>query len=300
MASISHMEPFWPRHSPHFLACRRAVRPFLTPEPVTIGLSGGADSLALVAAARAEGQEVHVVVVDHQLQAGSGDVAERAAEQARGLGARATVTRVTVEEGNLEAHARHARYGALRAPGRPVWVAHTRDDQAETLLLQALRGNPVGMAAQAHGITRPFLGIRRQDTEQACAELGLDPWQDPHNADTDFRRVALRRFLNDQLHGDATEPLARTADRIAADNALLEELAGPPTDDCAELAAQPEPLRRRRIARWLIRQNVGPTGASISMIADLCTNWRGQGPVAVGAGLEVRRVGGRLTLSVEA
>ncbi len=300
VASISPMEPFWPRRSPHFLACRRAVRPFLIPEPVTIGLSGGADSLALVAAARAEGQEVHAVVVDHQLQSGSRAVAEEAAAQARRLGAHAEIATVTVGEGNLEAHARLARYRALRAPGRPVWVAHTRDDQAETLLLQALRGNPGGMAAQAHGITRPFLGIRRHDTEQACAELDLSPWEDPHNLDTDFRRVALRRFLNEQLHGDATEPLARTADRIAADNALLEELAGPPTDDCAELAAQPEPLRRRRIAAWLTGQNVGPTGASISMIADMCTNWRGQGPVAVGAGLEVRRVGGRLTLSVEA
>lgn len=294
------MEPFWPRVSPHFLACRRAVRPFLTPGPVTVGLSGGADSLALVAAARAEGQEVHALIVDHQLQPHSRDVAETAAAQARRLGAGAEIVTVTVGPGNLEANARHARYGALRAPGRPVWVAHTRDDQAETLLLQALRGNPGGMAPQAHGITRPFLGIRRHDTEHACAELDLEPWHDPHNVDTDFRRVALRKFLNEQLHGDATGPLARTADRIAADNALLEELAGPPTDDCAELAAQPEPLRRRRIAAWLTGQGVGPTGASISMIADMCTNWRGQGPVAVGAGLEVRRVGGRLALSVEA
>lgn len=294
------MEPFWPRRSPHFLACRRAVRPFLTQGPVTVGLSGGADSLALVAAARAEGQEVHAVVVDHQLQAGSDEVAETAAAQAARLGARATVTRVTVAPGNLEANARAARYEALRAPGRPVWVAHTRDDQAETLLLQALRGNPGGMAAEGHGIVRPFLTIRRRDTAGACAELGLLPWHDPQNADPDFRRVALRQFLNEQLHGDATEPLAQTADRIAADNALLEELAGPPTDDCAELAAQPEPLRRRRIAAWLVEQGVAPTRASISMIGDMCTNWHGQGAVRVGAGLEVRRVGGRLAVSVEA
>src|SRR5699024_186187 len=113
VASISPMEPFWPRRSPHFLACRRAVRPFLTPEPVTIGLSGGADSLALVAAARAEGQEVHAVVVDHQLQSGSRAVAEEAAAQARRLGAHAEIATVTVGEGNLEAHARLARYRAL-------------------------------------------------------------------------------------------------------------------------------------------------------------------------------------------
>ncbi|WP_460490745.1 ATP-binding protein, partial [Corynebacterium nasicanis] len=188
---------------------------------------------------------------------------------------------------------------ALCAPGRPVWVAHTRDDQAETLLLQALRGNPGGMAPRSGDIVRPFLSIRRHDTEQACAELGLEPWHDPHNEDADFQRVALRRVLRG-LHGDPVEPLAQTAERIAADNALLTELAGPPTDDCAELAAQPGPLRRRRIAAWLIERGVGPTRASISMIEDMCTTWHGQGAVRVGRGLEVRRVGGRLALSEEA
>lgn len=293
------MEPFWPRRSPHFLACRRAVRPFLSDREVVIGLSGGADSLALVAAARAEGQAVHAVVVDHQLQPGSDEVAREAARQARRLGARATVTQVRVRPGNLEANARTARYAALRAHNQPVWVAHTRDDQAETLLLQALRGNPGGMAPHQDGITRPFLSIRRADTLQACAELDLHPWHDPHNEDPDFQRVALRRAL-EQIHGDPVEPLAQTAERIAADNALLTELAGPPTDDCAELAAQPGPLRRRRIAAWLIERGVNPTRASISMIEDMCTTWHGQGAVRVGGGLEVRRVGGRLALSVEA
>ncbi|SMG21987.1 tRNA(Ile)-lysidine synthase [Corynebacterium pollutisoli] len=293
------MEPFWPRRSPHFLACRRAVRPFLAPGEVVVGLSGGADSLALVAAARAEGQEVHAVIVDHQLQPGSDAVAERAARQARRLGARATVARVTVPAGNLEANARTARYAALREHGTTVWVAHTRDDQAETLLLQALRGNPGGMAPEQDGIVRPFLTVRRRDTEGACAELQLDPWHDPHNDNPDFQRVAVRTAL-EQIHGDPVEPLAQTAERIAADNALLTELAGPPTDDCAELAAQPGPLRRRRIAAWLIERDIRPTRASISMIEDMCTTWHGQGAVKVGGRLEVRRVGGRLALSEEA
>ena len=71
------MQPFWPRRSPHFLACRQAVRPF--DGPAVIGLSGGPDSLALVAAAAAEQKDVSVMVVDHGLQPGSADVAERAA-----------------------------------------------------------------------------------------------------------------------------------------------------------------------------------------------------------------------------
>lgn len=299
----------YPRVSPHFLACRVAVRPFLNPRPVTVGLSGGADSLALLAAAVAEGQAVRAVVVDHQLQPGSAEVAERACAQAEQLGAGAQRRTVTVgRAGGTEAAARRARYEALfaegRAEGREVWVAHTRDDQAETLLLGALRGNPSGMAPRAGRLVRPFLTVRRTDTLGACAELGLEPWHDPHNLDPAFRRVAVRRQLiprlGELIGGDAVEPLAQAADRVAADNALLEELAGPPTDDCAELAAQAGPLRRRRIAAWLRERGVRVTGASISAIEALCTDWRGQGGVAVGrtatGRLEVRRVSGRLAL----
>ncbi|WP_241228262.1 tRNA lysidine(34) synthetase TilS [Corynebacterium hylobatis] len=294
----------YPRSSPHFLACRVAVRPFLTSEPVTVGLSGGADSLALLAAALAEGQDVHAVIVDHQLQVGSAQVADTARRQAEELGASAQVRAVTVAPGNLEARAREARYGALFSEGREVWVGHTRDDQAETLLLGALRGNPAGMVPRSGRLIRPLLTVRRADTAGACTELGLEPWQDPHNEDPVFRRVALRQThipgLGELIGGDAVEPLAQAADRIAADNALLAELAGPPTDDCAELAAQPGPLRRRRIAAWLRERGLGVTGASISAVEALCTRWRGQGGVAVGrtgtGRLEVRRVDGRLTL----
>ncbi|QGU05562.1 tRNA lysidine(34) synthetase TilS [Corynebacterium comes] len=296
----------YPRVSPRFLACRVAVRPFLTSEPVIVGLSGGADSLALVAAAVAEGQAVQAVAVDHQLQPGSAEVAEKACEQAEQLGAGAQLRTVTVEEaGSLEANARQARYAALFGAGKgDVWVAHTREDQAETLLLGALRGNPAGMSPRAGRLVRPFLKIRRTDTLGACAELDLDPWHDPHNDDPAFRRVAVRRQfipqLGELIGGSAVEPLAQAADRIAADNALLEELAGPPTENCAELAAQAGPLRRRRIAAWLRERDVGVTAASISAIEALCTDWRGQGGVAVGrtatGRLEVRRVDGRLTL----
>ena len=261
----------YPRSSPHFLACRLAVRPFLTPATVTLGLSGGADSLALLTAAVAEGQDLRAVVVDHRLQPGSRQVAEKACEQAESLGVGATLRTVAVaEKGSLEANARQARYEALFAEGREVWVAHTRDDQAETLLLGALRGNPAGMNPRAGDLVRPLLTVRRADTLGACAELGLMPWHDPHNADPAFRRVALRRRvipgLGELIGGDAVEPLATAADRIAADNALLEQLAGPPTDDCAELASQPGPLRRRRIAAWLHGRGLGVTGASISAI----------------------------------
>ena len=314
--------PFWPRVSPHFLACRRAVRAAQLDHTVGVGLSGGADSLALCAAMIAEGHDVIALCVDHGLQNGSREQAERAARQAESLGARARVlaVRVLEEAGNsLEAVARQARYqamsaaaredGASRRGGGPleIAVAHTADDQAETLLLGALRGRVAGMPERAvvegARVVRPFLQVRRADTEGACAELGLEVWQDPQNADTDFRRVALRREIIPELSrvigGDAVPALAQAAMDTARDE---EYLATPATADCAELAALPEPRRRRAIAAWLVERGVKVTREGVGGIGKLCTNWHGQGPVAVssarqaGQRLEVARIGGKLAL----
>ena len=294
------MQPFWPRRSPHFLACRRAVRPF--DGPAVIGLSGGPDSLALVAAAAAEQKDVSVLVVDHGLQPGSTDVAERAAAVAREFGFASTVANVTVGPGNVEAAAREARYAALLESGRDVWVAHTADDQAETLLLGALRGNPSGMAQRNGKIVRPFLHIRRADTVGACEELGLDVWHDPMNSDPAYRRVAMRQSiipaLTDLLGGDAVPALATTANRIAADQALIEQLADlTPTTSCVELEGDAGPVRRRRLAIWLLDEGVRVQGDQLAAIEALVTNWRGQGPIAVGGGRAVVRVDGKLVLT---
>ncbi|MGV0398986.1 tRNA lysidine(34) synthetase [Corynebacterium segmentosum] len=356
--------PFWPRVSPHFLACRRAVRAAKMGHAVAVGLSGGADSLALCAAMIAEGHDVIALCVEHGLQDGSREQAEKAARQAESLGARARVLAVQVPDkgGNsLEAVARQERYRAMSAAacearggrqgredaasrraeicerdaelgevacegaatrgktaredgasrgGRSpleIAVAHTADDQAETLLLGALRGRVAGMPERAivegARVVRPFLQVRRADTEGACAELGLDVWQDPQNADTDFRRVALRREIIPELSrvigGDAVPALAQAAMDTARDE---EYLATPATADCAELAALPEPRRRRAIAAWLIERGVKVTREGIGGIGKLCTNWHGQGPVAVssarqaGQRLEVARIGGKLAL----
>ena len=293
------MEPFWPRRSPHFLACRRALRPFHG--PAIIGLSGGPDSLALAAAAAAEHKDVRCVVVDHGLQDGSAEVAERAVQTVQAFGLEAEVVRVEVGEGNLEASARSARYEALLAYGHDVWVAHTADDQAETLLLGALRGNPSGMAPRNGRVVRPFLGIRRADTVGACEELGLDPWHDPMNADPAFRRVAMRSqvlpLLSELLGGDAVPALAATADRIAADQALIASLADlAPTTSCAELAEDAGPIRRRRLAAWLLEQGVPVQGDQLDAVEALVVDWHGQGPVAVAGGRAVVREGGQLAI----
>lgn len=293
------MDPFWPRRSPHFLACRRALRPF--DGPAVIGLSGGPDSLALAAAAAAEKKDVRCVVVDHGLQDGSAEVARRAVQAVETFGLAAEAVRVEVGDGNLEAAARNARYEALLAYGSDVWVGHTADDQAETLLLGALRGNPSGMAPRNGRIVRPFLGIRRADTVGACDELGLDPWHDPMNADPAFRRVAMRNqvlpLLSELLGGDAVPALAATADRIAADQALIASLTDlAPTTSCAELKADAGPVRRRRLAAWLLGEGVPLQGDQLDAVEALVVDWHGQGPVAVAGGRAVVREGGQLAI----
>ena len=311
---MNSKKPFWPRVSPHFLACRRGVRAAAFDHAVAVGLSGGADSLALLAALVAEGHDVLALCVDHGLQDGSRAQAERAAKQARKLGARARV--LNVEAGatgqkSMEAAARVARYRALAAAcadeGLEVAVAHTADDQAETLLLGALRGRVAGMSERSEvegaRVVRPLLHVRRADTEGACAELGLSAWQDPQNADTHFRRVALRREVIPQLSriigGDAVPALAQAASDAALDDAALRT---PPTTDCADLAAMAEPRRRRAIAAWLVSEGVEVTRRAVGDVGKLCTHWHGQGPVAVrsarqvGQRLEVARIGGKLAL----
>lgn len=308
-------EPFWPRRSPHFLACRQAVRSW--ERSAIIGLSGGPDSLALVSAAAAEGKDVRAVVVDHGLQEGSADVAKRACDQARALGVPAEVVAVSIDVApgqSIEAVAREARYRALADAAEhsgvhDIWVGHTRDDQAETLLLGALRGNPSGMgpvadvpigageseATEDLRLVRPLLGVRRADTAGACAELGLDYWDDPMNADSAYRRVAVRQEIIPQLSeligGDCVPALAQTADRIAADARMLDLLIdGAPSNDCVELAGESGPVRRRRILAWLRSQGLAVSGVQLAAVEKLCTDWRGQGPVDVGDGVRVGRV----------
>ena len=245
-------------------ACSLAVRASLTsfideagaPPALIVGLSGGADSLALAlttidVAARA-GIPVVTVTVDHGLRAGSGEEARRVADRAESLGARAVVETVSVEgPGGPEGSARDARRAALRAvaqrEGAPILLGHTMDDQAETVLLRLARGSgPSSLRAIApvsrddDGVTwlRPLLGLRRTDTEQACAQAGLAPLQDPTNdidgpwraADgSPLRRSALRHAaipaLASALGVDPVPALARTAALCAADDDALSQWA---------------------------------------------------------------------------
>ncbi|MEJ5927675.1 tRNA lysidine(34) synthetase TilS [Corynebacterium sp. H128] len=269
---------------------RTAVRPFVRPEQCVLGLSGGADSLGLLAAALVEGQQVHAVCVDHGLQAGSDAVAAMAARIARSWGATAEVIAVDVPGGEgMEAAAREIRYQALTKSRQPVWVAHTMDDQAETYLLAALRGNPAGMLPESsmHGVPllRPLLSVRRADTLACCAELGVQPWQDPHNDDLGFRRVAIRKKtipdLGELIGGDAVAPLAQAATRAAQQASYFAEV---PAESDVDKLLHMHPAQRQAALAALIRQEGGVvSSAVVQQVERLLTQWHGQGPVAIGA-----------------
>jgi tRNA(Ile)-lysidine synthase len=305
---------------PATLAVSQAVAAALTESDthLLIACSGGPDSLALaygaVRAATTSRRELTAMVVDHALQSGSAAIAERARDQLCGLGIpEVVISRVTIEADHdgPEAAARRARYAALEAEASNrqanVWLAHTLDDQAETVLLGLARGSGLrsltGMAARSGRLVRPLLGIRRSVTERACAELGLDPWQDPHNADRRFARVRARStvlpILEAELGPGIVEALARTAALARDDADLLDQLAAdadPGTDtlDCTALLGLPAALRSRVIRRWLLRHGTAEvTAPHIASVDALVARWHGQREIHL-PGVRVTRQDGSL------
>jgi tRNA(Ile)-lysidine synthase len=237
--------------------------------PVVLGCSGGADSLALLVLLRTAGYSVCAVYVDHGLRPTELDVAtvERAAAR---FGAAFVIREVDVaRRGNLEARARDLRYRALEQVrteigAAAIAVAHTRDDQAETVLLNLLRGSGTrglaGIAPERGVRRRPILRFRRSETRELCALLRLEPVHDEMNDDRHFRRAWLRRevipLLEAQADRDLTEVLGRQADAVRDDDELLDAQAGTLVVPgrpviAAELAAAPVALARRAVRQWL-------------------------------------------------
>ena len=309
---------------------RRAVRGGLraSDRPVLAACSGGADSVALAAAlafeARHAGVRVGGVTVDHGLQPGSAERAERTAELLRGLGLDPVlIRRVAVGvDGGPEGAARTARYEALAAAaadlGARVALGHTLDDQAETVLLGLGRGSGprsvAGMVAErtTDGVHwwRPLLGVRRATTREACAAQGLPVWDDPWNADPSYTRARLRGevlpLMEQVLGGGVAPALARTAELLREDldalDALavaeLTRLAGADGLPARELGALPAALRRRVLRGWLRTAGVPDVQAvHLRAVEALVTGWRGQGRVDLPGGAGALRTSGRLMLS---
>ena len=313
--------------NPAVAEVRSAVAHFLDRNPLVAGdlilvaVSGGADSLALAAATRfvaaQRGLRAGSIVVDHGVQSGSADIAERAAESVRGIGLDPVevVSVVVGSAGGPEAAARDARYAALRLAAERLHAAlivtgHTRNDQAETVLLGLARGSGPGslrgMSEFDDGIGRPLLDVTRDTTRAAALAEGLEPWDDPHNTDERFTRVRVRHtvlpVLDAELGPGIIDALARTASLVRDDDDALDLLAAgmahqvlgddPVSFAANDVAKRPRALRTR-IIRIAAKRAWGTTLTLVQThaIDALLVDWHGQAALDVTGGSVVRHDG---------
>jgi tRNA(Ile)-lysidine synthase len=289
------------------LAVRRTLADLEPGDTVVVACSGGADSLALLAATVFEGghQSWQVIgaTVDHGLQEGSTEHADRVVEQMRRLGVTESVTaRVRVEAPGVgpEAAAREARYAVLaqiaeRFSARVVLLGHTLDDQAETVLLGLARGSGgralQGMRRAFEVYRRPLLDVSRADTETACLVEDIEYWSDPHNSEGRFSRVRVRTkvlpVLEEELGPGVAATLARTADLLRADTAYLDAVAAAELESARDLGslsvAVLEPMPdaiRSRVLRLAAVEAGAPSAevfhSHVLQMDRLVTGWHGQ------------------------
>lgn len=290
------------------LGVRRGLADLEPGRTVLVACSGGADSLALLAATVVEGHQAGLRVVgatvDHGLQSGSAAHAAQVVDQMAGLGVDETMgARVRVEDGGIgpEAAARRARYAVLEEMARhldaaAVLLGHTRDDQAETVLLGLTRGSGgrslAGMRRTFDRYRRPLLDVSRADTVTACQVEAIRFWEDPHNRDPAYTRARVRHsvlpVLEEQLGPGVAATLARTADQLRSDMDLLDDLAedaharlagpdgGLPAD---RLAAEPDAVRRRVLRLAALAAGAPPAELfheHVLALDALVTDWHGQ------------------------
>ena len=225
---------------------------------VVCAVSGGPDSMALLALATAAGRRVIAVHVDHGLREGSAEEAAVVAVAAERFGAQFRSERISVVPGpNQEARARAARYAVL---GPDALTGHTADDQAETMLLNLLRGAALNGLSGMRPHRHPLLGLRRSETHELCRVLDIATVDDPSNRSPVHLRNRVRAellpLMEDLAQRDLVPLLARQAELWRADANLLDIAASAidPTDAKA-LAAAPPPLARRAIRSWLTREH---------------------------------------------
>lgn len=315
--------------NPATVAIRSAVRECLSGcsagDTVLVAVSGGADSLALAAALVPESKNALVnlvgVTIDHQLQKNSGEQAAKVRTQLFELGiSEVEIVKVDVEMiDGLEASARRARYAALDAVAenhnaKLIFLGHTLNDQAESVLLGLARGSGArslsGMARCIGRYCRPLLAITRTETLAACAENSLTPWTDPHNSDSQFARVRVRTTalpkLEETIGPGITEALARSADLLRDDADALDGwanlvAAGLDLSDLeiSLLADLPKAVRTR-LLRMAIYAAGAPTGSitsdHVASVEAFVTSWHGQGACSLPGGVKVSRISGRLSL----
>ncbi len=306
------------------LRARQAVRPWVENSSGTllVGVSGGADSLALAIALslEANGRLIIPVVIDHGLQEVTAAIAEETTHKLEIIGfSKVEVIRLNVEmKDGLEASARRARYEAFQSIANKYestifFLGHTENDLAEGVLLGLARGSGTrslsGMS-EVNGIyIRPFLQLTRDVTEEVCKENKIEAWVDPHNSDEQFTRVRVRKnilpIMERDLGPGISSALARSSRILREDADALDELAQGFLNErdslsIAELQSLPRAVRAR-VLRRLVYAAGAPSGSlkydHITPIEALITAWHGQGPSSLPGGVKVERISGRLSLS---
>ena len=316
--------------TPALLELRKAVRFWFEKlEPnskVCIGVSGGADSLALAAAAKLEANNFSIdlvaVIVDHGLQENSAEISQIAKQQLTKLGFEDIFigkANVQITDG-LEASARRARYKvfqqAIETYNPNIFLlGHTKNDQAEGVLLGLARGSGTkslsGMQEVSGNFVRPLLGIDRVTTEIACREANIEFWVDPHNSNQEFTRVRVREnilpLLENEIGPGIIDALARSAKILREDATALDEWAEsifrqvePMDIEISILVGLPVAIRSRvlRMAIYAAGAPVGSISAAhLEPIEAFVSDWRGQGHTSLPGGVKVCRISGRLSLS---
>jgi tRNA(Ile)-lysidine synthase len=299
---------------------------------ILIACSGGPDSLALAKAAAKESARgswsAGAIIIDHGLQPGSAEVAAQAGALCRSFGLDPVeVVDVDIDhdragQGGPEAMARNARRAALldaaeRHGAQAICLAHTRDDQAETVLLRLARGSGARSLSAMSPVTgiwhRPLLGLHRATVHASLGDVRV--WHDPHNVDRDFARVRVRcdalPALVDALGPAVVEGLARSAELLRDDADALDALADQMWSTCVsndsgdgvvELDLGLLKDAHRAVRSRLLRRaclEVGAPAAAITFehvrsVEALVSDWHGQGPLDLPGSLRVSRGCGRL------
>jgi tRNA(Ile)-lysidine synthase len=342
------------------LAVRHALADLPPGDLVLAACSGGADSLALAAAVAFEAPRLGLraggVTVDHGLQPGSAAQARAATQALAALGldpvlSVAAVVAARPGQPGPAAQPGEAGQGADGHPGQPgraaypgpegaaragryqtldaaadqtgaaaILLGHTRDDQAEGVLLALARGSGTrslaGMAARTGRYLRPLLDVSRAQTRAACAALGLRPWDDPHNSDPAYARSRVRHQLMPALEAGLGPgialALARSARALRVDADFLDSLAETEAErmsapgralDAGLVAALPEAIRTRVLRLAAIAAGCPPGALSYRHVAgldELVTRWHGQRWIDLPGGVRGQRTCGKLTFTAVA
>ncbi|WEV47256.1 tRNA lysidine(34) synthetase TilS [Bifidobacterium sp. ESL0690] len=307
---------------------------------ILVACSGGRDSLALAAVSHIVagllGVHCGAVIVDHQLQAGSDKVALAAAQRCNGLGLDPVIVRTIEVEGSEsgrsgEDAARQARYDAIVETARDtvaaaVLLAHTRDDQAETVVMDvltrsagidALAGMPPTFVRDGVRFVRPFLDLSRAQTTAICRERDMSWWDDPTNGDDvpadqplpqnyplrSRVRHTLMPYLSNFFNGDVSVHLAQGTTICQEDKDFLEtatnevycksvswNMQGAAAVMLVKPLAQAHPaIRRRAIARVLAELGIPLSKRHVLSIEALVIDWHGQGTLSLPSGYSVNR-----------